>query len=336
MQKEACSKSRRAIWAQDFPSSQLAIEPFFFFRAIDGIKRAYGMNREHIVAQLLLRSWPFPRGSGRITDRFFSDLAFTEEFAEVTTTDGFKITVMPNELIGRHIYLTGEFDRSTVEILCYLAKSGDTLLDVGANIGYVSACFLKNIPGSPVIAIEPQPIVVDLLRKNLSQFVSRAQVLPVALSDHDGSTHFHINSNNRGASRMVDAHGPSTQQVEMWSVSKLLATTKVSRIDLIKLDVEGHEEQVLVGLRPALEQFRPRAILFEDHSKKSAPSQQIGIILRSAHYEVFGLRKHLRRLSFKKITCEADCLCSDYVALYSPPPAVPVPDFVCRSRTRAR
>jgi hypothetical protein len=188
--------------------------------AVDGIKTAYEMNRERLVAQLLLRSLPFPRGSGLITDRFFSDLAFTEESAKVTTTDGFKITVMPNELIGRHIYLTGEFDRSTVEILCYLAKSGDTLLDVGANIGYVSACFLKN-------------------------------------------------------------------------------------------------------------KFRPRAILFEDHSKKSAPSQQIGIILRSAHYEVF-------RLSFKKITCEADCLYSDYVALYSPPPAVPVPDFVCRSRTRAR
>jgi hypothetical protein len=37
MQKEACSKSRRAIRAQDFPSSQLAIEPFFFLGAIDGI-----------------------------------------------------------------------------------------------------------------------------------------------------------------------------------------------------------------------------------------------------------------------------------------------------------
>ena len=115
------------------------MEPFFFFGAIDGIKTAYGMNTEHIVAQLLLRSWPFPRGSALI-----------------------------------------------------------------------STCFLKNVAGSNVIAIEPQPIVVDLLRKNLSQFVSRAQVLPVAPSDHDGSTHFHINSNNRGASRIVDAHGPST------------------------------------------------------------------------------------------------------------------------------
>ena len=115
------------------------MEPFFFFGAIDGIKTAYGMNREHIVAQLLLRSWPFPRGSALI-----------------------------------------------------------------------STCFLKNVAGSNVIAIEPQPTVVDLLRKNLSQFVSRAQVLPVAPSDHDGSTQFHINSNNRGASRIVDAHGPST------------------------------------------------------------------------------------------------------------------------------
>jgi len=119
------------------------------------------MNREHIIAQLLLRSWPFPRGAGRITDRLFSKLAFTEEIATVTTTDGFNITVMPNEHIGRHIYLTGEFDRSTVETLCNFAKPNDTLLDVGANIGYVSACFLRNVTGSNVIAVEPQPVVGD-------------------------------------------------------------------------------------------------------------------------------------------------------------------------------
>lgn len=273
------------------------------------------MNREHIIAQVLLRSWPFPRGAGRIIDRLFSNLLFTDEIAEVTTTDRFKITVMPNELIGRHIYLTGEFDRSTVEMLFTLAKSGDTLLDVGANIGYVSACFLTQVAGSHVIAVEPQPAVVDLLRKNLSPFDGRYQILPVALSGKDGTGYLHIDTRNRGASKIVNEGGPGTQVVEMWSADKMLAASNPSKIDLIKLDVEGHEEQVLAALRPALEQFRPRAILFEDQTNKSAPNQPIGLLLHSAGYEIFGLKKHLTKLHLKRIVSEADCVCNDYVAM---------------------
>jgi FkbM family methyltransferase len=276
------------------------------------------MHREHIIAQLLLRSWPFPRGAGRIADKLFSKLLFTEETVEVTTTDRFTITVMPNELIGRQIYLTGEFDRSTVEVLFTFAKSGDTLLDVGANIGYVSACFLKNVRGSSVIAVEPQPIIVDLLRKNLSQFEGRHQILSVALSDQDGTCYFQIDPRNRGASKIVEHDGPAAQLVETWSVGKLLAATRPAKIDLIKLDVEGHEEQVLSALRPALEQFRPRAIVFEDKSDKSAPNQPIGALLHSAGYEVFGVKKHLTKLSLKRIISEADCVCNDYVAVKNP------------------
>src|SRR5690242_20656556 len=106
------------------------------------------MNPEHLFAQALLRLWPFPRGAGRIVDHYFSRLKFDMGVARVPTTDGFGLTVFPNELIGRHLYLTGEFDRSTVEVLLNHARPGDVLLDIGANVGYVSACFLKNVPQS--------------------------------------------------------------------------------------------------------------------------------------------------------------------------------------------
>jgi FkbM family methyltransferase len=273
------------------------------------------MNSEHIIAQILLRLWPFPRGAGRITEKLFSKLIFREEIAEVSTTDGFRITVMPNELIGRQIYLTGEFDRSTVEILCNFARPGDTLLDIGANIGYVSACFLKNVPDSNVIAIEPQPKIVDLLRRNLSNFPDRHQIFSIALSDRDGISNFFVDTHNYGASKIVTHDGPGTQPVEMWSVGTMLAKARPAKINLIKLDIEGHEEHVLFALKPALEQFRPRAIVFEHHSKKSAPNQPIGALMRSAGYEVFGLKKYLTKLKLEQIASETDCVYNDYVAV---------------------
>src|SRR5262249_31196093 len=66
--------------------------------------RTATMNKEHVSAQLLVRSWPFPRGSGRIIDRVFSNIKFSEQIASVMTTDGFKMLVPPNDHIGRHIY----------------------------------------------------------------------------------------------------------------------------------------------------------------------------------------------------------------------------------------
>ena len=139
------------------------------------------MNREHIMIQLLLRAWPFPRGAGRIIDKLFSEIKFQEAIAEVETTDQFTMRVAPNDLIGRHIYLTGEFDRTTVEVLCNFARPGDTLLDIGANIGYVSGCFLAKVPGSRVICVEPQPVIVDLLKTNMKQFPDRYKIAAFAL-----------------------------------------------------------------------------------------------------------------------------------------------------------
>src|SRR5437016_2453438 len=111
------------------------------------------MNKEHITVQLLVRNWPFPRGSGRIIDRVFSKIKFSEQIASVMTTDGFKMLVPPNDHIGRHIYLSGEFDRTTAEVLITVSKPGDILLDIGANLGYVSACFLQRVENSRCISV---------------------------------------------------------------------------------------------------------------------------------------------------------------------------------------
>src|SRR5258707_1075568 len=127
------------------------------------------MNKEHQLAQTILRAWPFPQGAGRLLDRYFSKLEFSRHTEIVRTTDNFELTVTPNDLIGRHIYLTGEFDRSIVEILCNFSEPGDVLLDIGANIGYVSTCFLNNVPNSSVVAVEPQPEVLELLAINLNR-----------------------------------------------------------------------------------------------------------------------------------------------------------------------
>lgn len=93
-----------------------------------------------IARQFFTRVYPFRRGHGRILTRtWLGKLDLGSEPLTTTALEGFRIDVYPNDLIGRHILLTGQFDRTVVEVLCRFAQVGDTLLDIGANIGYQSA-----------------------------------------------------------------------------------------------------------------------------------------------------------------------------------------------------
>jgi len=203
-----------------------------------------------------------------------------------------------------------------VEVLLKLSRPGDVLLDIGANIGYVSACFLQKVPQSKAIAVEPQPQIVDLLRSNLEPFgKERYNVFPVALSDLDSSGWMEICDLNRGASKVVGKQNDYTVEIQLWSAQRLFASLKGERIDLVKIDVEGHEETILKACQDELNRLRPRAILFEDHTQSSAPDGSIGCIFRSIGYRVLGVKKHLTRLEFVPISTALDCVCNNYLAL---------------------
>ncbi len=272
------------------------------------------MNAEHKLAQIALRSWPFPRGAGRLIDKFFSATRFSDKTVKVRTTDGFDITVMPNDLIGRHIYLTGEFDRTVVEVLCNFALPGDVLLDVGANIGYVSSCFLQNVPNSRAIAIEPQPVVGGILMQNLLQFGKRQTVFNVALSDNDGEAHFQVGQTNTGTSAIVDTQTHRSIKVPTRSPDSLLAELGEA-VNLIKIDVEGHEEIVLSSCRSWLSQTKPRAIVFEEHGVKCAPGGSIATILGDLGYAIYGIKKTLTAIKLNPVLSELDCNCVDFIAI---------------------
>lgn len=259
-----------------------------------------------MAPQLLLRSWPFPRGAGRIVDKFFSGLRFREKIAVVRTTDDFEITIDPNELIGRHIYLTGEFDRSIVELLCNFSEPNDTLLDIGANIGYVSACFLQNVPGSKSIAVEPQADVLKLLSANLPQ--ARSTVYPYAISNTDGDAWFETNQANSGAGRVVAGGGIGTIRIPTRSADTMFRDIQPTHIDLVKIDAEGFEKTIISACAQHFERLQPKAIIFEDSANDAL---EISASLAAIGYKVFGIRKSLRSLAL----VDSDQPSHDYIAI---------------------
>jgi FkbM family methyltransferase len=273
------------------------------------------MNPQHVAAQILLRAWPFPRGAGRIIDRFFAKLKFKDQTTVVRTTDEFDISVMPNDLIGRHLYLTGEFDRSIVEILLSFADPGDTLLDIGANIGYVSSCFLKNVPDSKVVAVEPQPDVLAMLKTNLDRF-GRSKIYPYAISDQDGEAWFQIDRHNMGAGRLINgAPNDHSISIKTRTADSLFFDTNIERIDLVKIDAEGAEEAIIRSCANHFAEKQPKAIIFEDNNRNAGGN--ISKALRSAGYKIYCIKKSLRSLTLTSFNASAPTFaeCHDYIAI---------------------
>lgn len=261
-------------------------------------------------APTISRFWPFANGSGRILDKYAGsiDLGMGERIS--WTSDGFPLHVYAEDLIGRHILMSGKFDRSIVQVLLDQAQDGDVLLDIGANIGYVSACFLARVPSSTVHCFEPQPGIVDLLRKNMEQFQGRAEVIQAGLAEHDGRLKFHVDSSNRGASRISD-----DGEIEIPVQEARVALQSRPRVDLIKIDVEGFEEPIFRSMESELMRLRPRAILFEDQTGSASPDGKIGSILVRSNYRIYGISKNLLKTRIVRVQSQSDCRFNDYIAL---------------------
>lgn len=261
------------------------------------------------VVAAVSRLWPFANGSGRILDLFGRNINLGSGQRSVRTSDDVLLQVYADDLIGRHIILSGKFDRSIVDVLVDHARAGDVLVDIGANIGYVATCFLKRVPDSRAICVEPQPGIVDLLRLNTAQFAGRADVHQIALSDKDGELRFHVNSANRGASRISEDGEITVPAIDAGEFLR-----RFPKVDMIKIDVEGHEAVIFQSIENELKRLRPRGILFECHGQEGGPEGALGAVLNRLGYTIFGIEKNLLSTKLKRVDRAEDCTTNDYIA----------------------
>lgn len=263
---------------------------------------------------LTARHWPFANGSGRFIDTFGRGVNLGHGERRAQTQDGFEIDVLADDHIGRHLLLSGAFDVSPINLLLEFGQPGDRCLDIGANIGYVSCLLLQRLPDSHVFCIEPQPVVVSLLKQNISRFPQeRWTVLEAALSDADGEGHLELDTVNRGASSIVAASSGRTVSVPLLPAAHVLSA--FSALDLVKIDIEGHEEPVFRSACDELTRLQPRAILYEDKEGKSAPDGSIAAILTSMGYRVYGIGKTLFSTKLRQVTSANAGSFNDFLAV---------------------
>ncbi len=151
------------------------------------------------------------------------------------------------------------------DYLLSFLRPDDCVVDVGAHIGLYAAAMAKRLgPRGKVYAIEPdaanRALLIEHIR--LNRLAARLICLPVAVSSSDGLIGFTANSNSESHIAVND-HCATSEVV----ANRLDTLFRSTRVDILKIDVEGFEEHVLCGATDLLSDLkrRPRLICMEVH-----------------------------------------------------------------------
>lgn len=146
--------------------------------------------------------------------------------------------------------------------------SGDVVLDCGANVG-VFAREALDAGAAKVVAIEPAPENVEVLRRNFQEEIAsgRVVVYPKGVWDKDDILTLKIDPENSAADTFVIDRKEATGsvQVPLTTIDKLSAELELPRVDYIKMDIEGAEPNALRGARRTIEKWKPRLSISAYH-----------------------------------------------------------------------
>lgn len=204
-------------------------------------------------------------------------------------------SVVTTVLIGEGDWLEREIEfwRNQIE-------PNMTVIDVGANAGvYTFSAALRVGSDGLVLAVEPTAKCVDYLHETcrINQ-LAQVRVCAGAASDRNGTAKLflsHASELNEIISDESDTNLGNIEKVECFTLDSLIDREGVSRVDLLKIDAEGHEMQVLKGSDRILTEFKP-IIIYENMADSRGCNLPVSDFLRSIGYQLFLYQPYIQQL----------------------------------------
>jgi FkbM family methyltransferase len=217
----------------------------------------------------------------------------------------FLMQVEPGVLVPAHLddymiywcFVHGYERDPAVRLSRALIHKGDTLVDVGANIGLwaMGAARCAGQEGR-LHAFEPVPENFTRLIANLTLNgfdLNQVRCSQLSLSDHSGRTIFYAATNgNSGMGALAERDGVNRPiETTLIALDNYCQEHSVSRVDFMKVDVEGAELMVLRGARSLLVSAEGPAIMFEASESQAASfgssSSAVKALLAENGYDIF-------------------------------------------------
>jgi FkbM family methyltransferase len=176
---------------------------------------------------------------------------------------------------GHRRYALGTYEPEICALIQSRLRGGETVLDIGANIGYFTLLMARRVgPSGRVIAFEPVPSVYGVLNENLRlNGCDWALAECMAVAEVEGEGTMLVEANNPlSFTGQLSECGDMT--VPLVTIDRYMERSGLEKLDFAKIDVEGAETRVLQGMTSTLRRWRPR-ILVEIHARDGQESETL-------------------------------------------------------------
>ncbi len=159
---------------------------------------------------------------------------------------------------------TGEYEPVTTDLLESLLQEGMTFVDVGAHVGLFTVPAAKWVSDSGrVVAFEPHPDNYAMLVGNIASngFSEVIEANQSAVSEENKPVHLHMSTFNTGDHQLFHQGGRNTIEVQCTTLDDYFETG--TKVDVIKMDVQGAEAAAFRGMRRVLQDNHAIQVVWE-------------------------------------------------------------------------
>lgn len=217
-----------------------------------------------VAAVVVRRLPPTHRGRSRLLDVLDQRLRHVEPMVDAPMALGYRMRLDLRSRTEFAAYYTGRYDTELIAAALNLFPGGGVAIDVGAHIGFWAVPFARK---GEVHAFEPVEANADRLQRNaeMNGVTQSLRVHRLGLSNGKAQASITLREDfQRGATAgnaalVIDDSDDrfNTQAVRLDTLDHQVSILDLTRLDVVKVDIEGHEDQFLLGARRTLEQFRP-------------------------------------------------------------------------------
>ena len=188
--------------------------------------------------------------------------------------DGRVLDHLVMEELGGHIY-----NRGAASI-----RPGDVVMDVGAHLGTFARYALRH-GASRIIAVEPMPALVSCLERTFANEIEAGTLTIAPVAAWNVNTELEFQAGTESTMGHVESAG--NLRVKAETLDSVAERLGASRIDFIKMDIEGAEPQALAGAQSILRAHHPRMAICIYHAPTDAETVPAAVLAANPRYQVF-------------------------------------------------
>ena len=195
------------------------------------------------------RNFPFPHRGLKYFLRVAKSLGIDNKVYKKRLHNNFYMLLNPTEHIQQQLFWYGYYEKEVGDLLKKMLRPNDVFIDIGANIGYFSLLAATFSPSVKVISFEPVKDLFKKMTKNISINDSKKiMAINAAVGEMNEERELYLSApDNLGMSsfQQPENYSGRREKVEVISIDDWFKTSGITKIDLIKLDIEGSELEIL-------------------------------------------------------------------------------------------